>query len=126
MTQHDQSTDAALERLLAAARKTDEGLPDNLVQRVLADAEAFQPSSYAAKNRQSGWFLTFQGQLSRLGALGGMITASAVGLWMGMYPPEVLDDLGIVSGLVQGGDALGSLSEDAAEVSGFGWDLEGS
>ena len=81
-----------------------------LMARVLADAQALQPVAPEAGQGWSGWLALVGG----LPALGGLVTATCVGFWIGVAPPEALPDLGA---WVMG-------TEADAEVYGFGWDIE--
>jgi len=100
-------TDADLEDIFAAARATPPQVPDALMTRVRADAQAMQPR---AKIGWGGWLRGLGG----LPAMGGLVTATCVGFWIGVAPPDTLPDLG---GLV-----LGFEQTSDFETDGFGWD----
>lgn len=109
---HDESD---LEALFATARADPPKVPDALMQRVIADAQAEQPAVRGAGWR--GWFASLGG----LPALGGLVTATCVGFWLGVAPPDVLPDL---AGAVLGADMLSDGDYESPTISGFGWDLE--
>lgn len=81
--------DQSLDALFDAARAAPPKVPEALMARVTADAATQMPV-------QRGFGARLQRVLAGLGgmpALGGMITASCVGFWMGLAPPEGLPDL---------------------------------
>ena len=104
----DKREDAALERLFEAARATPPEVPQGLMARILADAQNQQPM-------RGGW-RAWLGAMGGMPALGGLVTATCVGVWIGVAPPEQLPDLG---GLV-----LGLETTSDAETYGLGWDIE--
>jgi len=109
--------DLALESLFDAARADPPQVPEALMARVIADAQTFQPN--IARTRWQGW----QGWLRAIGglpALGGLVTATCVGFWLGVAPPEGLPDL---AGQVLGQQDSTAL-ETATGLTGFGWDIE--
>ncbi|MEW9919426.1 hypothetical protein AB2B41_07420 [Marimonas sp. MJW-29] len=103
-----------LEALFEVARARPPEVPGALMARVLADAGALQPKARAAGWR--GWIAALGG----MPALGGLVTATCVGFWLGVAPPEGLPDL---AAAVLGGDALAEEALDAPGLSGFGWDI---
>ena len=79
--------------------------------RVTADALSHVP-------RKAGW--NWLAAIGGLPALGGLVTATCVGFWIGVAPPAGLPDL---AGEVIG-EAVVTAEEDAVpELDGFGWDL---
>lgn len=110
----DQKGEDRLEGLFQEARAEPPGVSDALMARVLADAEAVQPK--AGLRGWRGWVAAFGG----LPALGGLVTATCVGFWLGVAPPEGLPDLAAV---VLGTDTLAEEALDAPGLSGFGWDI---
>ncbi|MDF1727015.1 MAG: hypothetical protein P1U53_04605 [Sulfitobacter sp.] len=116
MTEHDKISDAELELLFEEARAEPPRMPPGLMARVLAEAEIEQPAL-----RGSGW----RDWLSILGGapgLGGLVTASAFGLWLGMAPPDALPD---VAGLFL--DATGTETLEGTELwNDGGWIAEES
>ena len=107
-------TDMAMKDLFAQARRTPAPVPEGLMTRVMADAQALQPRAKSAGWR--GWLVAIGG----LPALSGLVTATCVGFWLGVAPPDGLPDLA--------GQVLGQQSSVELEVStdmtGFGWDIE--
>jgi hypothetical protein len=115
MTDKDHRADDILEGLFEQARATPPEVPDALMARVLADAQAVQPTAQSSRWRD--WLAVFGG----LPALGGLVTATCVGFWIGLAPPAGLPDLGAAVFGVQ------SASDDGFEsiaMTGFGWDIE--
>ncbi len=109
MTETDK-TDAALETLFDAARAAPPDLPDALMDRVLADAMAQHP-----RLRKRGWRHLLE-PLGGAAGLGGLVTATCVGFWIGIAPPEALPDVGAL--------VLGAETSSEADTYGFGWDIE--
>lgn len=107
------SEDAFLEAHFAAARRQAERMPEALAARMLADATEVQAARAAGAERAaagrggSGAASGLVGQLMRvLGGwptMGGLAAACAVGVWLGVAPPDFLPDpIGMV--LQQSGD----------------------
>lgn len=103
-----------LEHFFAAARGA-ERPSDDLVARVLADADAVQaaPASTAAANpsQPRGWLPSIGGWFGA----GGLVAATAAGLFIGIAAPEQVDSVlgGQLSslGLVQSDDLLPGLTD---------------
>lgn len=112
MTKSEHSDDA-LEALFAEARSHPPALPDRVLARVIEDARRLQPSS--AGNRMRGWWRMLGG----LPGLGGLVTATCVGFWLGVAPPEGMPDL---ADQILGQQVMAD--ETAPDLSGFGWDIE--
>lgn len=106
--------DRALEDLFDVARAHSVDVPDHLMARVMKDAQNLQPPP--ARMGWRGWFNVIGG----LPAIGGLITATCVGFWIGFVPPDGLSDL---AGLVSGVQDYTEL-DAASDVDGFGWDIE--
>ena len=121
MTQHDNSELKAVEALLAeAARKPDE-LPPGLAARVLADARRVQSPAPAARPRPAGGaFARFLQALGGWPTLSGLAAATCAGFWIGIDPPAGVPDAAV---MLWGGEEYAN-SDEAAELTGFGWDLE--
>lgn len=116
MTDKQQMDDTELETFFDAARAAPPAAPEALMARVLADAEAAQPAPQMPAWQR--WLRTFGG----LPGLGGLVTATTVGFWLGVAPPDGLPD---VASLVLGTDILLELDPLAEPgLSGFGWDLD--
>jgi len=82
--------DQSLDALFDAARAAPPDVPEALMAAVVADAAAQMPAA------RGGGSLV-QRALAALGglpALGGMVTATCVGFWLGLAPPEGLPDVG--------------------------------
>ena len=110
-----------LDRLLEDAGRALPETPQALVQRVLADAEALQPRTRPAPERPG--FLEWVRECSgRWAAVGGLVTASTIGFWIGINPPDALESVTVFPQL----DTTGLGFGEAAELSGFGWELEDS
>lgn len=105
----------ALQALFQDARANPPAVPEALMTRILADAEALQP------NASAGGWRTWVAALGGLPALGGLVTATCVGFWLGFAPPAVLPDL---AQEMLGVELLLDDSFDAPGLSGFGWDIE--
>lgn len=114
MTDDMHKNDAALEALFESARATPPAVPEALMARVLADAEALQPRA----PRRGFW--GFVADLGGVPALGGMITASCVGFWLGVAPPAGLPDL---AGQALGFETAADDDFEGGGLSGFGWDI---
>ncbi len=85
--------DQDLDALFAAAR--DQDMPgDDLIARVLADAETVQESFGAKANTNTDRASSFWGLFSAIGGwrgAGGLVAASVTGLMIGVYAPDQLD-----------------------------------
>lgn len=83
-----------LDHLFSEARKSPVRMPDDLTQRILADAEMVQggfaaplPDPVAGRKPQA-MFAQIRAVFGGWSALGGMVAASMVGVWIGVSPPE--------------------------------------
>jgi len=114
------SQDDPLEMLFQQARADPPRVPEALMARVLADAQALQPDAARPVSRWRALLRAVGGGP----ALGGLVTASCLGFWLGVAPPAGMPDLaGQVLG--QQDDASYDTSYDAAgDVAGFGWDQD--
>lgn len=106
MTQPDEFD---LEAALARARRAPPSVPPALEARILADALAHQP-------RGALW-ARLLGALGGPAALGGLVSATVAGFWLGLAPPATaLDPLEwIGASLVQVEDM---------QLADFGWDSD--
>ena len=116
MTRDYDSKIDLVDNLLAEARAEQLDLPSGLAERVVAQAHAMQPRH----QRKRAWLWpAFSDVFKVWPALGGLVAASCVGFWIGINPPD---------GMIDAGNLLllpsGVIYDDAAEVSGFGWDLQ--
>lgn len=85
--------DDMLDELFAQARADHVTPPDDLVARVLADAASVQAGRAAAEPpvRQGLWARTLD-TIGGWPAVGGLATAGLVGLWIGVAPPDAVED----------------------------------
>lgn len=96
MAEKDMTTDT-LEQLFAEARDETVHLPDELMQRILADAERQQvdaPQGAVADGSAtaSGFWHQMLAMLGGWPAMGGLAAACAAGVWIGLAPPTFLPD----------------------------------
>lgn len=120
MTDSKKPQETDLEDLFAQARVQQRKVPPDLMRRVLADAERMQPRPRANPSPQNRLSAMLRGRFAGWGVLGGMAVASCVGFWVGINPPAALDGLDLPFQAPLSGNFEG----DAAELSGFGWDIE--
>lgn len=107
--------DKDLDDLFDAARARTPQVPQALMMRVMADAA----QAGSGVQKVAGW----RGWLIALGGapgLGGLVTATCIGFWIGVAPPQGVPDL---AGLVLGQDSV-ELVEGETESGLFGWDIE--
>lgn len=119
----DTLSDGALENFFAAARANPPQVSGDLQARVLADAEAHMP-----KASRRPWYQALWQILGGAAGLSGLATAAAVGIWVGVAPPEGMPDLAgqFVTGTWET-EALDRAELDTAvELGGYGWDMEES
>ncbi len=121
MTTQNDPDMTQVEALLRQARAQKPEVPDALMARVLADAEAVQPKAGAqpVASRASPWE-QLRAALGGWQGMGGLAAATCAGFWIGVNPPAGLPDAGAFLLGVQSEQVV---SESAA-VTGFGWDLE--
>lgn len=101
--------DKDLDTLFDAARAETPQVPQDLMDRVMADAVrdgAQGPTGWRA------WIAALGG----VPALGGLVSATCVGFWIGVAPPLGVPDLAAL--------VLGAEIVDEAESDLFGWDSE--
>ncbi len=119
MTESDRNT-ADLDALFQAARQSG-GIPDDLLRRVLLDADQVQAGfgESAALVQSPGRWRQLLTVLGGWPAVGGLAAACAVGVWIGLAPPAFLPDpvqamMLLVSDptLLDGGDLAAALSEE--------------
>ncbi|WP_096869781.1 hypothetical protein [Phaeobacter piscinae] len=125
------AAELALDGLFASARTAAPvPLPEGVEQAILSEAAATQAAilnrqalasdlaSQSAEAR-SGVFAGMRELLAGLGgwpALGGLATASAAGLWIGLAPPAFLPDPVSLAGIELSEDSLPEDSYDLAVV----------
>lgn len=110
--------------LLARACDEASDVPSHLAARVLADAERMQPAPpvpLLARGLGARLLHRFSPRKGAFGVLGGVIAATCVGFWIGFHPPAPLLEVSLPGLEPLDADEVW----DGAELSGFGWDLEG-
>lgn len=109
-----------VEALLRAARDQPQEVPEGLMARVLADAGALQPTQ-AVPVAGPGLVARFTEFVGGWQGMGGLVAATCAGVWIGLSPPSYVPDAGAL--------ILGYASADdmttTAELTSFGWDLDG-
>jgi len=87
MADHDE-----LENLFAQARRDRPALPDDLVVRIETDAETLRLDRLAvSRPTRRSWWQALDG-IGGWRALGGLVAASAAGVWIGFSAPAFLPD----------------------------------
>ena len=113
--------DILMDNLFAEARAHPPVPSQALMARILADAEA---EAVGVSLSGTGWRAGWRAWLVALGGLpglGGMVTATCVGFWLGLAPPEGLPDL---AGQVFGDEMAAQEEMIVPGLTGFGWDFE--
>lgn len=82
--------DKELENLFSQARTGRDAFPDDLAVRIETDAEAVRLERLA-KTSRSKWRLRL-GAIGGWQGLGGLVAASAAGVWIGFTAPTFLPD----------------------------------
>ncbi len=117
MTRNDEQRMKEVDQLLAAAQSEEHTPPHALMARVLLDADRIQQAR--TKPARRGFFRQLSDELNLWPMLGGLAVACSLGFWVGIDPPMGLFD---PIETVFWNDSFTEL-EEAAELSGFGWDL---
>ena len=94
------SDDTDLNVFFRAARQDPAArLPEDLAQAMIADARQARSESRAETRRAgpvvAAWpdpWARLRGFLGGWSGIGGLVTAGAVGLWLGLTPPQMLQD----------------------------------
>lgn len=121
MTQTDRPEPDDLERMLGQAAQEPRQVPPELMARVIADGARLQPSpKFAPSIPRQSWGARVVSALGGWPTMSGLAAASCAGFWIGYAPPEGMLDAS--ESLLIGLDT--TVYEDAAELTGFGWDLE--
>ena len=89
MTQPD---DRLLASLFDEARSEDAELSDDLMARVLADASEYQPKTQSVTTAKISIWEKLLSGVGGWPALSGVTAAGVAGLWIGLTPPDVVDD----------------------------------
>ena len=112
---NNMDSDNGLEALFEQARAHPPRPSEALMARIMADATAAQAQPLGFVDR-------LRALLHKLGGgptVSGLITASCLGFWLGVAPPDGLPDLaGQI--LVQQSDT----AYEATDLAGFGWDQD--
>ncbi|MEO1779805.1 MAG: dihydroorotate dehydrogenase [Pseudomonadota bacterium] len=87
-----QDDDKEFEAFFDAARRTAPQPSADLVARILAEAEAAQPKAAPTPERPPWWRSLLEG-LGGAPAIGGLLTATVAGLWIGAAQPFELEPL---------------------------------
>ena len=86
-------TERDLDEMLADARARRGDLPDGLAARMMADAAQVQSDlAPRAPAQRPGFWAQLRGALGGWPGLGGLATACAAGVWIGLAPPAFLPD----------------------------------
>lgn len=105
-----------LESLFQDARSAPPAVPQDLMDRIMADALAQQPAP-----APRGWRAIWRA-IGGAPALGGFVTATAVGFWIGVAPPSNLPD--IAAQIITGTSFAAAEVDSTADLTAFGWDIE--
>lgn len=102
MDKRPELDDAGLDALFAAARRDAPGPSDDLMARILADAQAVTDAAEAPVLRPAPRASVWQGILDAIGgwpAAAGLMTATVAGLAVGLGATETLEPLtGLLTG----------------------------
>ena len=82
-----------LEDIFAKARAATPAPADDLMKRVLADADALQPRPSAASVPAMGIWSRMLDAIGGWPAAGGLVAATVAGIWVGIAPPASVEDL---------------------------------
>ena len=117
----NQNTDEQmLDDLFATAREEPVGVSADFMSRVLADAEVVQ-AGFAADRPVAATGFNLRSIWATLGgwpAAGGLVTATAVGVWLGLTPLTNMSDT--VANYLYGGSGLNGLDADYAWLDTLG------
>ena len=86
--------DEALDGLFAQARDLAPSPSDDLIARILADAEAVAAQRRAPVQPEPGGWRTWLESFGGWPAMGGLAAATVAGLWIGVARPTAIPDLG--------------------------------
>jgi hypothetical protein len=111
-----------VDAMFAASKRCAPQPSDDLMRRVLADAEMAQPGfAVSAPVQRRGVFDRFVGRFGQWMSVAGLATATAVGFLIGFSPPQVIETPAV--SIFASSDALALYD---AELGGFGWGMEGN
>ncbi len=82
-----------LDDLFAQARATAPAPSDDLMARVLADADAMLPGQPAAVAPQMGLWARLLDMIGGWPSVSGLAAATVAGVWVGVAPPSTVEDL---------------------------------
>lgn len=82
--------DAGLQLLFDAARAARPSPSDDLMARITADAADAQPDRETVRPETPGVFRQILDALGGWPALGGLVTAAATGVYIGVVQPDIL------------------------------------
>ena len=86
--------DEMLDDLFATARKGEVEPSDDLTARVLADADAQQQlAPQVSASTQPGLWAQLMDAIGGWPAVGGLVTATIAGIWIGVAPPAAVEEL---------------------------------
>lgn len=92
-----------LDDLFAAARGNRPAMPEHLTRAILADAAreqpGYQPVAPAPIGQRRSMLAQLVVAIGGWPALGGLVAASAAGLWVGIAPPDFVPDPGVMAGI---------------------------
>lgn len=89
--------DAGLDALFDAARDARPSPSDDLMARIIADAESNQPVLEPHRARPPSFFGQVLDALGGWPALGGLVTAAATGVYIGFVQPDLLGGEALLS-----------------------------
>ena len=112
MSDRYHNDDIELEALFANARAHPPVVSHEMMARVIADAKTMQPSGNGSRWRN--WFAAFGGLTAR----GGWVTATCVGFWRGVAPPDIVPDL---PAAVLGVETTANPEYEGSVINGYGW-----
>lgn len=106
-----------LDAVFDAARAAPPQMPIGLGARILADAEANLPPLPLLQRLMAA--------IGGTAGLGGLVTATAVGFWIGVAPPQMLGDpMAYVGASTVVADVDMEVDEALIDIGGFGFDSE--
>jgi hypothetical protein len=89
----DPIDDAALEALFDEVRGETPVVSDDLMARILSDAEHALPSTPVESEEVPGFWAQIFGGIGGWPAISGLAAATVAGVWIGVAPPDGLNTL---------------------------------